>query len=94
MGRRINADRKGNQPGENDRDKRDQNRQKHPVPNHLFYRHIMLKGIPQVALQKTRGPHQVLFPHRLVETVLLAKKLDFLAVYRFALCLQGRDVTF
>ena len=92
MGGGVNADRECYQPGEDDSNNRDQNGEEHPVTDHLPYRQVVFKGVPQITLGKAGGPGQVLLPHRLVEPVLLSQKCYLFLIDALTLGLHGGDM--
>jgi hypothetical protein len=94
--RRVDADREGDEIGEDDGGDRDDDRQVHLVADDGADRQVVLEGIAEIALQQPADPIEVLQPVRLVEAVLRLEERDLLEIDRLALALQlgnvGREV--
>ena len=76
--RRIDADRKGDQPGEDDGDEGNEHGQPQPVADDVADRQLVFEGIAEIAVQHAGDPVEVADHRRLVETVFLAQHLDLL----------------
>ncbi len=94
MGRRVDADRKRDGPGEEDRDGRQQDRQPEPVAHHLAHRQPVLEGIAEIAVQHAADPAQVADVLRLIEAVAFAQYLDLGQVRVFPQRLEFGHVAF
>ena len=76
--RRVDADRDGQNPGENDRREGQQGGQQEAVADHLHDRPLPFHGDAEIALQHEPYPSGVLRVQGLVEAVLDAQVLGFL----------------
>ncbi len=92
MGRRVDADREGDDIGEDDRRHRHHDGEEQAVADDVAHRQVIGEGITEVAAQQAADPVEILLPDRLVETVLRLEEGDLLQVDGFALALQLGDV--
>ena len=98
MGRRIDADREGHQPGENYGDEGDGDGQEQPIPDDIGNRQPVFEGIAEVPLQHPDNPMEIAFVGRQVEAIFLAQELDLVLVAMIRMIhvakSQGKKVDF
>lgn len=81
----IEADREGDDPGEDDGDEGDEDREPQAVADDVTHRQFVLEGVTEIALEHSRHPVDVTQERRLVEAILLPQRLNLLHVDAFAL---------
>jgi hypothetical protein len=84
VGRRVDPDRKGNDPNEDRRGECQQYRQEHTIADHGGDRQLILETITEIALQHVAEPNEILLDHRAVETVEPSQALDIAHIGAFA----------
>jgi len=73
---RVDPDGQRERPRDEDRPERERHRQPQPVADHGAHGLAPLHGHAELAAQHEPHPAHVLHPHRLVQAVLLAQRLD------------------
>ncbi len=90
--RRVDADREGDDIGEDDGCHRDDDGEEQAIADDVANRQVVGEGVAEIALQQAGHPVEILFPDRLVETVLRLEEGDLLQIDSLALALQFGDV--
>ncbi|MNT38571.1 hypothetical protein D3C72_1747730 [compost metagenome] len=81
----VDADGEGDQPGEDDGDEGDEDRQPEPVADDGADGQLVFEGIAEIALQHTGEPMDISQQRRLIEAIFLPQRFDLLHVDAFAL---------
>ena len=89
---RVDAGRDRNDPGEHERQQRQDHREDQPLTDELGIRTLVLEREAEIALRQVLHPFEVLDPDRAVEPVFAPERLDLLGADRAAGRRERRDV--